>query len=125
MLPDRCTISFAAIEDSSYKKSKLDFWNDVGYNINMSCVKQSVLQEPIVDIFNKNLINTSVCKVLDIDLYTCTKEDLDFSNQYELTFIRRDTLNGLAAWFDCYFNKLPNKVNFSTGNFLIYYRTLH
>jgi protein arginine N-methyltransferase 1 len=119
MLPDRCTISFAAIEDSSYKKSKLDFWNDVGYNINMSCVKQSVLQEPIVDIFNKNLINTSVCKVLDIDLYTCTKEDLDFSNQYELTFTRRDTLNGLAAWFDCYFEKLPNKVNFSTGIFTI------
>ena len=114
MLPDRCTISLAAIEDSSYKKSKLAFWDDV-YGINMSCIKQSVIQEPIVDTFNKNLINTSVCKILDLILYTCTKEDLDFSNQYELTFFRRDTLNAVTGWFDCYFDKLPNKVFFSTG----------
>ena len=123
MLPDRCTINIAGIEDNSYKKSKLSFWDDV-YGINMSCIRQSVLQEPIVDVFNKTLINTSICKILDLDLYTCKKEDLDFSNQYELTFFRRDTLNGLAGWFDCYFDKLPNKVYFSTGNKFIYYRTI-
>jgi len=81
----------------------------------MSCVKQAVIQEPIVDIFNKSAINSSSCKILDIDLYTCKKEDLDFSSQYELTFFRRDTLHGLAAWFDVFFDKLPNKVQFSTG----------
>jgi len=116
MLPDRCTIHLAAIEDGNYKKSKLGFWDEV-YGINMSCVKQCVVQEPIVDTFNKNAINTSICKILDIDLYTCKKEDLDFSSAYELTFFRRDTLNGLAAWFDCDFGKLPNKVQFSTGPF--------
>lgn len=114
MLPDRCIINLAAIEDVDYKRSKIAFWEDV-YGINMSCMKQSVIQEPLVDICDKKAINSSICRILDIDLYTVTKEELDFSNQYEITFMRRDTLNALVCWFDCYFDKLPNKVNFSTG----------
>jgi len=116
MLPDRCTINIAGIEDGSYKRSKLNFWDDV-YGINMSCIKQAVLQEPIVDSMHKDAINSSLCKILEIDLYKVKKEDLDFSNQFELTFFRRDTLNGLIAWFDCFFDKLPNKIQFSTGLF--------
>jgi len=116
MLPDRCTINIAAIEDSSYKKTKLGFWDDV-YGINMSCIKQAVVQEPLIDIFNKNQLNSSICKILDIDLYTVKKEELCFSSQYELTFFRRDTLNAIVTWFDCFFDKLPNKVQFSTGPF--------
>ena len=122
MLPDKCTINLAAIEDISYKKKKLTFWDDV-YGINMSCIKQSVLQEPIVDTFHKDAINSSICKILELDLYTCKKEDLDFSNQYDLTFFRRDTLNAIVCWFDCYFDKLPNKVKFSTGRFIVKLRT--
>ena len=124
MLPDKCVINLAAIEDNSYKKKKLNFWEDV-YGINMSCIKQSVLQEPIVDIFDKKAINTSICKILELDLYTCNKEDLDFSNQYELTFFRRDTLNAVVCWFDCFFDKLPNKVQFSTGKYNIKSRTIY
>jgi protein arginine N-methyltransferase 1 len=114
MLPDRCIINLAAIEDVSYKKSKIEFWDNV-YGIDMTCMKQSVIQEPLVDICEKKAINSSVARILEIDLYTVTKEQLDFSNQYEVTFFRRDTLNALVCWFDCFFDKLPNKVHFSTG----------
>jgi protein arginine N-methyltransferase 1 len=80
----------------------------------MSCIKPSVLSEPLIDICDKEAINSSHCKIFEVDLYTCTKADLDFSSSYELTFFRNDTLHGLIAWFDIFFDKLPNKVKFTT-----------
>jgi len=85
ILPDRATMTLAAIEDGQYKKSKLTFWDDV-YGIDMSCIKPCVMSEPIIDVCNRNLINSSQCKIFEIDLYTVKKEDLDFSSSYELTF---------------------------------------
>jgi protein arginine N-methyltransferase 1 len=73
------------------------------------------MSEPIIDICEKVAINTSQCKVFEIDLYTVTKEQLDFTAAYELTFFRNDTLHGMISWFDIYFDKLPNKVEFSTS----------
>jgi len=116
ILPDRATISIAAIEDGSYKRSKLNFWDDV-YGINMSCIKPTVQGEPLIDKCDKRAINSSQCKIFEIDLYTVTKEQLDFSSSYELTFFRYDTVHGLLAWFDIYFDKLPNKVEFTTSPF--------
>lgn len=81
----------------------------------MSCIKPSALSEPIIDTCNKRAINSSVCKVFEIDLYTATVADLDFSSSYELSILRNDTVHGLLSWFDIYFDKLPNKVRFTTG----------
>jgi len=114
ILPDKASISISAIEDGNYKNSKLGFWNDV-YGIDMSCIKPSALYEPIIDVCESKAINSSHCKIFEIDLYTVTKEQLDFSSLYELTFFRNDTVHGLLAWFDIYFDKLPNKINFSTS----------
>jgi len=114
ILPDKANIYLAGIEDGNYKSSKLDFWDDI-YGINMKCIKPCVMQDPLIDICEKKAINTSHCKVFEIDIYTCTKEDLDFSAQYELTCFRNDTFSGLISWFDIYFDKLPNKVYFTTS----------
>lgn len=114
ILPDKASITLAAIEDGNYKKSKVNFWDDV-YGIDMTCIKPNVMAEPLIDICEKRAINSSHCKILEIDLYTCTKADLDFSSSYELTFFRNDTFHGILSWFDIYFDKLPNKVEFSTG----------
>jgi len=83
----------------------------------MDCLKPYVLKEPLVDYCEKRMVNTSVCKIFEIDLYTIKKEQLDFSKAYELTFFRNDTFNGIVAWFDIFFDKLPYKINFSTGPF--------
>jgi protein arginine N-methyltransferase 1 len=80
----------------------------------MSCIKPSVLSEPLIDVCDREALNSSHCKIFEVDLYTCTKEDLDFSSSYELTFFRNDTVHGLISWFDIYFDKLPNKVKFTT-----------
>lgn len=84
----------------------------------MNCIKPAVFSEPIVDICEKQAINSSSCKILDLDLYTCTKEDLDFSSHYQFTFFRHDTLHGLISWFDIGFEKLPNQIHFSTSPYV-------
>ena len=81
----------------------------------MTCIKPCVMQDPLIDICEKKAINSSHCKVFEIDLYTVTKEQLDFSSSYEFTFFRNDTVHGIISWFDIYFDKLPNKVYFTTG----------
>lgn len=83
----------------------------------MSCIKPSAIAEPLIDICEKNAVNSSQCKIFEIDLYTVTKEQLDFSSTFELRFFRNDTVHGLIAWFDIYFEKLPNKVDFTTSPF--------
>jgi protein arginine N-methyltransferase 1 len=73
------------------------------------------MQDPLIDVCDKKAINSSHCKVFEIDIYTCTKEDLDFAASYELTFFRNDAVHGIISWFDIYFDKLPNKVYFTTS----------
>jgi hypothetical protein len=81
----------------------------------MTCLKPTVMSEPMVDICEPQYLNTSKCKIFDIDIYTVKKEQLDFSSSYSLTFDKNDTLSGLIAWFDIRFDKLPNPVEFSTS----------
>ena len=114
MLPDHATITLAGIEDTDYKSTKVNFWEDV-YGVDMSCFKNAVIGEPIVDVCPQKLINSSSCRILDIDLYTVKKEDLDFSSKYEITFTRDDRFSGLVAWFDTGFTKLTNKYNLTTS----------
>ena len=122
MLPDHATITLAGIEDKDYKSGKINFWEDV-YGVDMSCFKNAVIGEPLVDVCPQKLINSSSCRILDIDLYTVKKEDLDFSSKYEITFTREnDYFSGLVAWFDTGFTKLPNKFNLTTSP---YYKSTH
>ena len=114
MLPDHATITLAGIEDTDYKSTKVNFWEDV-YGVDMSCFKNAVIGEPIVDVCPQKLINSSSCRILDIDLYTVKKEDLNFSSKYEITFTRDDRFSGLVAWFDTGFTKLTNKYNLTTS----------
>lgn len=117
ILPDKASINIAALEDCEYKGDQVDFWNNV-YDINMSCLKPTVLSAPLVEECPRRAINSSICRVFDIDLYTVKKEDLDFSSQYELTFSRDDMFSGIVAWFDTEFSKVPNKFKLSTSPFL-------
>ena len=122
MLPDRASITLAGIEDTDYKASKVNFWEDV-YGVDMSCFKNAVIGEPLVDVCPQKLINSSSCKILDIDLYTVKKEDLDFSSKYEITFTTdNDKFSGLVAWFDTGFTKLTNKFNLTTSP---YHKSTH
>ena len=42
------------------------------------------MKEPLVDIVDTKPINSNKCKILDLNLLTMHKEDIEFSNYYEL-----------------------------------------
>ena len=55
MFPDRATLYVCAIEDRQYKDVKINWWDDV-YGFDMSCIKNVALQEPLVDVVDRNQV---------------------------------------------------------------------
>uniref|UniRef100_A0A7S3KFV0 type I protein arginine methyltransferase n=1 Tax=Euplotes crassus TaxID=5936 RepID=A0A7S3KFV0_EUPCR len=114
ILPDKCTMHVAAIEDKDYKTKKLNFWNNV-YGIDMSCLTPASFVEPVVDSMSYDPINTTEDTFFEIDLYTVKTEDLEFSNTYNIQMMRDDTIHGIVTWFDIFFGNMKHEVKFSTG----------
>lgn len=105
MLPDRAKIYVSAIEDGQFKNQKVKFWDDV-YGVDMSCMSQQFVKEPLIDVCNGEMINSNSCKILDLDLVKMKKEDVEFTSEYQLTFNMNDRAHALVAWFDTDFSDL-------------------
>ena len=97
MFPDRAVIYLATFEDEEYRNSKLEFWDNI-YGVDMSCIKNWVLKEPIVDIVEKEAINSTSFKVLDINLLTVKLNELNFESKFELKITRNDYIHGVIGW---------------------------
>jgi hypothetical protein len=82
----------------------------------MKCIKKLALIEPLVDTCNPNQIISEPATVLDVDIYTVKKEDLDFSSKFELKINRDDYCHAVVAYFNVEFSKTHTKLKFSTGN---------
>lgn len=119
MLPDRAQIYVAAIEDEEYKNQKMGFWKSV-YGVDMTCLRASAMKEPLIDCCESNQIVSNSSLILDLNLVKCKKEDVEFSNEYNLTMMRDDKIHGLVAWFDCQFSDLKNPVTLSTSPYKKY-----
>jgi len=48
MFPNRAVMYVSAFEDSQYKQSKFDFWDDV-YGVDMGIIKNWAIKEPLVE----------------------------------------------------------------------------
>ena len=114
IFPDKATLYISALEDQNYKNEKFSLWNNV-YGIDMSCIKNISYTSPLIDSFNKESTISTICPIYTIDIYNIKEEDLNFSNEYELIFIRNDYMSGLASWFDVEFNNVPNQIKFTTS----------
>jgi protein arginine N-methyltransferase 1 len=53
--------------------------------------------------------------VQEIDIRTCTKEDLAFTAPFALRSRRADFMHALVLYFDCDFSACHTPVSFSTG----------
>ena len=114
LFPDRAQMFVAGLEDKRYKNRKINSWNNI-YGFNMNCIKEAAIAEPLIDNCTEEYIISSTCKIYDIDLYNIQKEQLDFMSGYEIEFDCDECFNGLVAWFNVSFNKVPNKVTLPTG----------
>lgn len=114
MMPDRGTLFFGALEDQEYKREKVHFWDNV-YGFDMSCIKEDVINEPLVDSVEHKNVCSLYQPCLTVDLYTVKKEDLDFTAQIKLPFFRNDYVQALVAFFTVEFTKCHKVMGFSTG----------
>jgi len=114
MFPDRATLYVTAIEDRQYKDDKINWWDDV-YGFDMSCIKKVALQEPLVDVVDRNQVCANSCLLKEIDIRTCTKEDIPFDSPFTLKFKRNDYCQALVTFFQVEFSKCHQRVGFSTA----------
>lgn len=114
MFPDKATLYLCAIEDAQYKSEKIDFWDNV-YGLNMSCIKNVALTEPLVDTVDPEQVMTNVCAAFSIDTTTVTVEELSFAVPFRLTAIRHDYMHALVAYFDIEFSHCLKPISFVTG----------
>lgn len=114
MLPDKAQIYVAAIEDSEYKGEKTTFWQDV-YGVNMSVMASGMFVDPMVDTVPANNIMSDSCSIIDLDLMTMNKDDVEFSSHYSLTMDDNDKVHALVSWFDCAFSSVTRPVILTTS----------
>ncbi len=119
MLPDRAMVYVAAIEDEQYKSNKIGFWKNV-YGVDMNCLSAAAMKEPLVDSVESNMINSSACQILDLNLVTMAKEDVEFCNEYSIKIARDDKVHALVAWFDVVFSNLEHPITLSTSPYKKY-----
>merc|ERR1712061_892879 len=96
MFPDRATLYVCGIEDRQYKDDKIHWWDEV-YGFDMSCIRKVALTEPLVDTVDCNQVVTNSCLIKEIDIQTCTKEDIPVTS------------------FNIEFTKCHKRVGFSTA----------
>merc|ERR1719232_1928775 len=114
MFPDRATLYVTAIEDRQYKDDKINWWDDV-YGFDMSCIRNVALQEPLVDVVDRNQVVANSCLIKEIDIQTCTKDDIPFESTFNLRVKRNDYIQALVTFFQIEFSKCHKRVGFSTA----------
>merc|ERR1712088_350392 len=114
MFPDRATMYICAIEDRQYKDDKINWWDEV-YGFDMSCIRKVALQEPLVDVVDRNQVVTSPALIKEIDIQTCTKDDIPFDSPFTLQIKRNDYAQALVTFFNIEFTKCHKRIGFSTA----------
>lgn len=114
MLPDKAVLFITAIEDTEYRRDKIDFWDNV-YGFKMEVIKGMALGEPLIDVVEPKAIITNAKPIYSVDLATCTKENLSFQSQFSLKVNRNDYCHALVAYFECAFTRVHKPIAFSTA----------
>jgi len=114
LFPDKATLNVAGLEDNMYKNQCLKFWDNV-WGFNYRPMQKFIYEEPVIDYVEHEGICTDACSILELDLKTCSVEDLEFAREFEVTFQRNDTCHALVAWFDCGFTACHRPVVLSTS----------
>jgi protein arginine N-methyltransferase 1 len=58
---------------------------------------------------------TNACLLKEVDLYTVTKEDLNFTAPFHLQVRRNDYIQALVTFFNIEFTKCHKRIGFSTA----------
>uniref|UniRef100_A0A161MQ15 type I protein arginine methyltransferase n=1 Tax=Triatoma infestans TaxID=30076 RepID=A0A161MQ15_TRIIF len=114
LFPDRACLYITAIEDRQYKDEKINWWDNV-YGFNMSSIRSVAITEPLVDVVDPKQVVTNSALVKEVDLYSVTKEDLNFSSDFTLQVCRDDYVQALVTYFTIEFTKCHKRVWLTTS----------
>jgi len=114
IFPDKASMFIMGIEDHEYRQSKIDYWKNV-WSFDMSVIRELAIMEPLVDTCDPNQIVSSADKLIDIDIYTVQKKELDFSAKFSIDATRDDFLHGFVVYFSVDFSRSHRPIGFSTG----------
>ncbi|EGR34623.1 protein arginine n-methyltransferase, putative [Ichthyophthirius multifiliis] len=123
MFPDKAIMCVSSFQDDSLYEQRFNFWNNV-YNVDMSCIKQWVFKEPLVEIIEEQCINSSQCDFKEFDLYTVKKSDLDFVSNYSINIRNDSFVQGLVVWWEVHFQHghTPLKISSSPFNTVTHWK---
>lgn len=113
ILPDKCSMTIAGIEDGEYKDEKIHYWEDV-YGFDYSPFIKVAMSEPMVDTVQNLALVTSAHKFFEFDINTVTKEELTFNSKFSLKALDNELCHAYVVWFDCDFPG-DEKVTLPTG----------
>ena len=117
MFPDRASLYLTAIEDKSYKdhvEEEHVLWKHY-YSFNLTSIRDTILQEPLVDVVEPQKVVTSPCMLREVDLYTASIQDhMEFKANFELTMKKNANVCAFVAYFDVEFTKCHKKTVFTT-----------
>ncbi|XP_002157035.1 protein arginine N-methyltransferase 1 [Hydra vulgaris] len=114
LFPDKASMYITAIEDRDYKEEKINWWDSV-YGFDMSAIRTVALNEPLVDVVEKNQVVTDSCLIKDIDLSTVKVEELNFSAPFTIQARRNDYVHAFVTYFTVEFSACHKRTGFSTG----------
>ncbi|CAF0723976.1 unnamed protein product [Didymodactylos carnosus] len=115
IFPDRATMYLVGIEDRDYKEDKVEWWSNV-YGYNMSCLKNYVMREPLVDTVDKRQVVTEPCPIKTLDLNTMRIEDIDVLSSFKLRAFRDDYIHAFVTYFVAEFTACQtSKAHISTA----------
>ncbi|KAI5955689.1 HMT1 [Candida jiufengensis] len=102
ILPDKCQMFIAGIEDGQYKEEKIHYWEDV-YGFDYSPFIKTAMEEPLVDTVNNQALITDSYKFFEFDINTVKKEELAFKRSFELKSIGDDQCHAYIVYWDAIF----------------------
>ncbi|EAZ63579.1 hypothetical protein PICST_51802 [Scheffersomyces stipitis CBS 6054] len=102
ILPDKCSMYIAGIEDGQYKAEKIAYWEDV-YGFDYSPFIKVAMVEPLVDTVDNQSLITTPHKFFEFDINKVTKEQLAFHRHFKLKAIDSDFCHAYIVWWDAEF----------------------
>ncbi|CAF1323482.1 unnamed protein product [Adineta steineri] len=114
IFPDRATMYMVGIEDRDYKEDKVEWWSTV-YGYNMSCLKNYVMREPLIDTVDKRQICTDHFPLKTFDLKTMTVNDINVHSKFRLRALRDDYVHAFVTYFIVEFTACPQRTVINTA----------
>ncbi|CAF0898977.1 unnamed protein product [Adineta steineri] len=115
ILPDDFSIHLSGFHSEKLYHEHVGYWSDV-YGFEMNTITKNILADGHVMIVPAEDIITSDCCIKNLDVYTCSNEDLSFTYPFTIQVLKSGSISGFICHFDVNFAKnLIQKVHFSTS----------